>query len=427
MISIKDNKDCCGCGACIQRCPKRCITLHEDYEGFLYPKVDIQSCIDCHLCEKVCPEIRRNQSRNALEVFAAINTDEAIRMQSSSGGIFTILAEKIIEKGGVVFGASFDDNWTVVHSYAETKAELAKFRGSKYVQSKIGNMFKKAEVFLKEGRWVLFSGTPCQIAGLKNFLRRDYTNLLTVDFICHGVPSPGVFRTYLQERINEAAALEGGVRNTVLPPCIPLVPESDGLDYKGMEIKSITFRDKRNGWKKFGFALVLSKATAEGEGNSVLPSYSTMYEDYFLRGFLCDLYLRPSCHACPVKGLRSGSDIELGDWWGIASLLPEIDDDKGISAVIVNTEKGRTALHETEAELYEVPYDKLVKRNPALVKSGAIPRNRSKFFKNDGLTFKDKIEKLGKAPFSLKGFIIKCLIRIVPKDVIAKAKNIRND
>lgn len=216
MISINDKKDCCGCAACVQRCPKQCITLHEDNEGFLYPQVDESLCIDCGLCEKVCPVINQADERTPLGVYAAKNPNESVRMQSSSGGVFTMLAERIIDEDGVVFGACFDERWEVVHSYVETKEALAKFRGSKYVQSKIGSTYQQVEGFLKSGRKVLFSGTPCQIAGLKKYLRKEYDNLLAVDFICHGVPSPGVFRTYLQEEINRSFARQGDGKNTVL-------------------------------------------------------------------------------------------------------------------------------------------------------------------------------------------------------------------
>ena len=190
--------------------------MSEDSEGFLYPHVDENACINCHLCEKVCPIINYGNDREPLAVYAAKNPNEAIRMQSSSGGVFTLLAERVIDEGGVVFGATFNDRWEVVHDYVETKEKLAKFRGSKYVQSKVGNSYQMAKSFLENDRKVLFSGTPCQIAGLKNFLRKDYNNLLAVDFICHGVPSPGVFRTYLQEEIDKKSARKGGGKNTVL-------------------------------------------------------------------------------------------------------------------------------------------------------------------------------------------------------------------
>ena len=196
MIEIKDKSQCCGCNACVQRCPKQCIAMCEDEEGFLYPEGDEAICIDCGLCENVCPVINQADARIPLQVYAAKNTDEKIRMHSSSGGVFSILAEQTIKQGGVVFGARFDENWEVKHDYTETIDGVSVFRGSKYVQSKTGDTFKQAEQFLKQNRKVLFSGTPCQIVALKRYLKKEYENLLLVDFICHGVPSPGVWSCF---------------------------------------------------------------------------------------------------------------------------------------------------------------------------------------------------------------------------------------
>lgn len=189
MIHIEDKSRCCGCAACMQRCPKLCITMSEDEEGFLYPKVDVSLCIDCGLCEKTCPVINQDEPHEPFAVYAAKNKDEKTRRESSSGGIFTMLAEQTIKSGGVVFGAKFNEQWEVEHGGVETIDDLAALRGSKYLQSRIGETYQEAERFLKEGREVLFSGTPCQIAGLKKYLRKDYPALLTVDVICHGAPS----------------------------------------------------------------------------------------------------------------------------------------------------------------------------------------------------------------------------------------------
>ena len=199
MIQIVDKSQCCGCTACVSVCPKQCIAMQEDEEGFLYPVVDTSLCIDCNLCQKVCPELHPMNTRTPLHVYAAKHKDEQIRLASSSGGIFTLLAEKVIDEGGVVFGARFNASWEVVHDYTETKEGLTAFRGSKYVQSWLGNCFSKVRSFLSEGRKVMFTGTPCQVAGLKQYLRKEYDNLLTVDVVCHGVPSPKVWRMYLDE------------------------------------------------------------------------------------------------------------------------------------------------------------------------------------------------------------------------------------
>lgn len=199
MIDIIQKQDCCGCEACVQICPKGCMCMVEDTEGFLYPQVDKSVCVNCGLCEKVCPVIHQNKSRTPLKVYAAKNMDEEVRLKSSSGGIFTLLAESVIKRGGVVFGAKFDDEWMVVHDYTDNIEGVAAFRGSKYVQSIIGNAYRKVEQFLKSGRMVLFTGTPCQIAGLKKYLRKEYKKLLAVDLVCHGVPSPKVWQMYLEE------------------------------------------------------------------------------------------------------------------------------------------------------------------------------------------------------------------------------------
>ncbi|OUO70372.1 Coenzyme F420 hydrogenase/dehydrogenase, beta subunit C-terminal domain [Bacteroides sp. An269] len=326
MIKIVNKQDCCGCSACVQRCPKHCITLKEDGEGFLYPHVNSDECIDCGLCEKVCPELHHGERHIPLEVYAAKNKDESIRMQSSSGGIFTLLAEKVIQEGGVVFGAAFDVNWEVMHTYAETMEGLVDFRGSKYMQSRIGTAYQDAEYFLKQGRKVLFSGSPCQIKGLKLFLRKNYDNLIAVDFICHGVPSPKVWREYLKETI----ARKSG-KNSVLPYPIPC---KIGID-------TVDFRSKSTGWKKFSFALTLSETSVEGVKNTVLLS-SVFSENPFMRAFLADLILRPSCYSCPSKSGRSGSDLTIADYWAIPQVAPEFDDDKGVSLVLVQTEKGKS-------------------------------------------------------------------------------------
>jgi len=200
-VQLVKRELCTGCGACYSICPVHCISMQEDPEGFLYPVIEKEKCTSCKKCENVCPAIVQGNERKPLSVYAAKNLNEEIRRQSSSGGIFTLIAESIIQKGGVVFGARFNGNWEVVHDYTETEEGLAAFRGSKYVQSRIGDTYLKAKDFLLAGRKVLFSGTPCQIAGLKAFLQKDYDNLLTVDLICHGVPSPLVWKRYLDEVI----------------------------------------------------------------------------------------------------------------------------------------------------------------------------------------------------------------------------------
>ena len=390
MIDIKNKQDCCGCSACAQRCPKQCISMQMDNEGFLYPQVDISKCIDCHLCEKVCPVINQYEARTPLNVYAAKNSDDEVRHQSSSGGIFTLLAEQTIKDGGVVFGACWDKEWNVKHDCVDNISDLYRFRSSKYLQSVIGDSYLKAEHFLKTGRKVMFTGTPCQIAGIKHFLRKEYDNLLTVEVICHSVPSPGVWQQYLTTRLHT-------------------------LKWNKSDIRNISFRDKKTGWKTYSFVI-------ENENGNILTELSS--KNAFMRGFLADLYTRPSCHACPAKQLRSGSDITLGDFWGIESLMPEIDDDKGVSAIIVNTDKGKQVLHNINVELHEVQYNELTTRNPALVKSFHKTPKRTEFFKEDGFTFEEKVKRLAKKPFSMKTLAYRIVRKIIPNMVVEKLKRL---
>lgn len=373
MINIKSKEDCCGCSACAQRCPKQCIKMLEDEEGFLYPKVDETKCINCHLCEKVCSVANQAESRMPIDSYAAYNMDDGVRKDSSSGGIFTLLAEKVIAEGGVVFGATWNEKWQVVHTYTETKEGIAQFRGSKYIQSIIGETYKQAEFFLKSGRKVLYSGTPCQIAGLRLFLRKEYENLLTVDFICHGVPSPGVFRWYIQEEINNYAARKGR-KNTVSFLPIHSIPKGDVLMPEGLSINGIRFRDKCSGWKKYSFALLLAEASADGKQNSVSLSY-TLEQNSFLKGFLNDLYLRPSCHKCPAKSLKSGSDITIADYWGYKDTPNIIDTDEGISAVLINTVKGQAEFDMLSLIKEKTTYDLIERTN------GAINHSASNYYR----------------------------------------------
>lgn len=391
MINIKNKQECCACSACAQRCPKQCIKVVEDCEGFLYPKVDETKCINCHLCEKVCPVVHQAEPRMPMESYAAYNMDNIVRKDSSSGGIFTLLAEKVIDEGGVVFGATWNEKWQVVHTYTETKEGIIQFRGSKYVQSIIGETYKQAEAFLKSGRKVLFSGTPCQIAGLRLFLRKEYENLLTVDFICHGVPSPGVFRWYLQEEINNYAARKGR-KNTVSFLPIHSIPKGDVLMPEGLSINGIRFRDKCSGWKKYSFVLLLAEASADGKQNSVSLSY-TLEQNSFLKGFLDDLYLRPSCHKCPAKSLKSGSDITIADYWGYKDTTNIIDTDEGISAVLINTVKGQTEFCKLSLIKEKTTYD-LIERINGAINHSASNYYRGLFYKKSNQSFHSRIDHI---------------------------------
>lgn len=342
MIIIKSKYDCCGCGACAQRCPHNAIELTQDNEGFLYPQIDESICTDCGLCERVCPIINQELPSEPIKTFAAKNNDENIRQQSSSGGIFTLLATKVINNGGGVFGATFNAKWEVEHDYTDTIEGLAKFRGSKYVQSKIGNNYILAEEYLKDDKQVLFSGTPCQIAGLKRFLRKEYENLICVDIICHGVPSPFIWQKYLEQ-------------------------------YNPTELSSISFRDKTNSWKRYEVVIRQEKKTIIRED---------IGKNIYMRLFLSDLCLRPSCSNCNSKSGKSKSDITIADFWGIQHLYPDFDDDKGCNLVLINSEKGLNLFNELECDKIETDYNTAIKYNPSYFKSVTEPKYRKYFFDN---------------------------------------------
>lgn len=376
MINFSNKQDCCGCHACMQKCPKHSITMKMDEEGFLYPNVDKTTCVDCGLCEKVCPVLIKWKVSLPLQVFAAKNNDDSICKNSSSGGVFFLLAEKTIMDGGVVFGARFDRLWDVEHAYTENIEGITQFMGSKYVQSRIGNTYQKAEEFLKAGRQVLFTGTPCQIAGLKHYLRREYDNLLCVDVICHGSPSPGVWRDYLRSIISPV-----GRKNTVSSSNYSPLSERYAL-----QIKGISFRDKRLGWKKFSFVLHTSQGGSRSEGNSVSPSIKTfsepVYKSLWMRSMLHNFMLRPSCYNCPARKGSSGSDILLGDFWGINRCYPEFYSEKGVSLVLAYTEKGKAIIQSFGLILHNATYADALDCNANIEQSEKMPDFRNTFFES---------------------------------------------
>lgn len=345
MINISDKYNCCGCSACAQACPKQCITMQQDAEGFLYPQVDTSRCIDCGLCERVCPFIHPYDARTPILSYAAINIDEQIRMESSSGGIFTLLAEQIINDRGVVFGARFDENWQVTIDYSETIDGLAAFRGSKYVQARVGDTYAMCAKFLREGRNVMYSGTPCQIAGLKHFLHKEYDNLLTVDIVCHGVPSPKVWAKYLHEVVGT------------------------------VNVQGVSMRDKQHeGWKRYNVVLDYKK---DGEMISLSSCYQ---ENDYMNAFLRDMILRPSCYACKAKECSSHSDITIADFWGVQSIRPTMDDDKGTGLLLIHTAKGKEYVPFDKMKYEEVAYEEGSRNNPAIYISAKPWPRRAEFF-----------------------------------------------
>lgn len=315
-----------------------------------------------------------------MKAYALYNKNEEIRAKSSSGGVFYELAKEIINQNGVVFGAKFDEEWNVVHSYAEDLEGVKAFLGSKYTQSSVGNCYKEAKSFLETGRQCLFSGTPCQIAGLKTFLGKDYANLLTVDFICHGVPSRLVWREYLK-KLGE-----------------------------NKKIADIKFKDKSTGWEQYSLTI------KEQDSSTVYSNIFT--QDLFMKGFLQDIYLRPSCYNCAFKGLDRKSDITLADYWGIQLDLPEMFDDKGTSFVMVHTELGDRIYKEIEENFIsrEVNPEKPLAYNPAALISAKLPKKRQIFFEKGTIDF-ELLERLTR-PSKFKNLFYRILNKV--KRIIKK-------
>lgn len=308
MVEIKEKNKCCGCTACSQICPHTCITMEEDEQGFLYPKVNKDTCIDCHLCENVCPVINRYEAKvSPIHSFLAKTKDEAIRAESSSGGIFTELARFVLGNGGVVFGVRFDEYWKTVYGYTETEEGVAAFRGSKYVQADMNSAYREVQQFLKSGRQVLFTGTPCFVSGLNHFLRKKYDNLLTMDVVCHSILSTKVWLKYLNEEEQK----------------------------RQQSICHVTFRDKSLGWTRY--SLRIDFKDLHGRVESMVESH---FDNSFMRGMTYDLFSRPSCSDCPARNYTSGSDLTVADAWDINKYHPDKNDEKGISHVLVNTKKG---------------------------------------------------------------------------------------
>ena len=303
-IQISRSEKCSGCTACSQICPKKCITMQPDGEGFLYPVVDEERCIECGKCKAVCPVLYHDEGTIPQKVLAEKNRNEKIRSTSSSGGVFYELAKQFIQSGGEVYGCALDENMVARHICATSLDELDKLKSSKYVQSHMGNTMEEIKKKLLSGKKILFSGTPCQTAGLYNYLGKEYENLFAVDVLCHGVPSPQLFADYLEYLSKK----QGGAK--------PI---------------SVNFRNKERGWKR----LYMEVRFDNGKRHYIYSGYDR-YEGRFLN----NLSLRPSCYECKFTTTKRYGDITLGDFWGIGRKYPQWDDDKGISVVMLNTDKG---------------------------------------------------------------------------------------
>lgn len=323
---LKKKEECCGCTACYSICPKDAVRMEADNEGFLYPKIDFTKCVQCMKCVSICAFKSKKQfntngnfsNENYPEIFAVKHKDYNIRINSRSGGAFTAISDEIINDGGVVYGCVMADDCEAVHKRAETFEERDNMRGSKYIQSNLGNTFLMAKKDLLAGRKVLFTGTPCQIDGFRKFLNINYDNLLCIDIMCHSVPSPLIWKNYLKWLEDKYNA-----------KCVP---------------KDILFRDKR----KYGWTNYVETIKMIDSNNENIEINSEIFKELFYSHYI----LRPVCYQCPYTSLQRCGDITIADFWGINNLLPGINDNKGVSMVFVNNKKGKNFFNECKESTY---------------------------------------------------------------------------
>ena len=341
MLTV-DYERCTGCEACAQSCPKQCISMVSGEFGFLYPEIDKLLCVDCHACEKVCPIGKGMPVPVCQQAYAAVHRDKETLKCSTSGGAFTALAEEVFRRGGIVYGVRMDD-FIVHHVRIASTADLPRLRGSKYLQSRIGSVFKETENDLKDGKTVLFSGTPCQVDGLKHFLGKTYDNLITVDLVCHGVGSQAYFNKFMTT-----------------------------LTAKWPEAKELQFRSKRfAGWSCSG-ALVI-----DDKKNGTIEKPFYYHENYYYQFFLQGDIYRKSCYTCKYANLNRPGDITLGDFWGVEKLKLPLDTYNGCSLVIVNSEKGRSWIERVpDLAVEAVSTDDAVRYNEQLIHPSAIREKR---------------------------------------------------
>lgn len=335
-------KDCNGCGVCARKCPKGAITMQEDEEGFLYPVIDKAKCINCGLCKRICPNHEYEKNEN-IKTYIAINNNQQELKASTSGGMFYILAKYVIAKGGIVYGVKYDENLKVIHSYITDLDKIKEFQGSKYVRSDLKNSYNEIKKFLEDGKYVLFTGTPCQCQGLKKFLNKDYSNLIICDILCHANPSPKIFELYK--------------KNLELR--------------KNSKISNILFRCKENGWHYAKTIIKYCDGTEEIDTN-------------FYNGFGQELINRPSCHNCHFCTINRQSDFTIGDMWGIDKIDSTIkDNNTGISLLCVNNKRAENIFNEINHDMFfkEIKTDDAIRYNHN--SNVPVNKNREKFF--DGI------------------------------------------
>lgn len=346
MIDQLVEQDCVLCGSCVASCPTSAIEFSRKYLDFLYPEIDMDKCIRCNKCEKVCPIFTPPScnNQNYCEGYIARHRQRETRIASTSGGIFTAAVDYVLSCGGYVCGAVMDENYHVSHICSNSKTIIAKMRGSKYVQSNLIPALNEIKDKLSSGVLVLFTGCPCQVAAVQSFLGGRPENLLLIELICHGVPSDNMLQTYIRLRERTAQS----------------------------KVKSIEFRRKIHGWHNSSIFIPFE--------NGCIYKKS-IYEDLYMKGFLSAIYLKESCYNCHFREFRSCADIIIGDFWGSEVEFPELDDNTGLSAVIVLSKKGMVFLSELEIEKYQVPTSTIIRYNKNIVESCSPNPLRDIFYK----------------------------------------------
>lgn len=401
IILFDDKKNCCACGACMNICPKNAIKMQEDEYGFLYPQIDENKCVQCGACQKVCAYQNGQVGNTPIKCYAAVNKDKEELMKSASGGIFAAMATTILKDDGVVFGAALDFENGHAHPHHIAVREVSqvyRLQGSKYVQSAIENTYVEAKEELDLGKKVLFSGTPCQIAGLYSYLRKGYENLYTIDVICHGVPSAKFFDDYIQYMTKKN---------------------------KAKAVISYSFRDKKKGWgmnNRIGFEYASGK-----KKNMYIPARLTSYNTFFLDG---DIY-RENCYQCPYAKRERTGDFTIGDYWGIEKEHPELlkrdefDERKGISCFLVNTDKGLAFSKETKTKFYleESSFSKIKKKNGQLNHASQKTKKRKNIMMRYKMEPYEKVEEWFHKVYR-KQILVHTIYNKIPRKARLLMKNI---